>query len=87
LFVGNRKGRKRSRTYLLKALPGKPTYVAVPDGKDKNMDLTAATLDNQSGATHQNARPAVARRQPRLNNQVRDAVEIEVFAKAAPAAF
>ncbi len=44
-------------TYLTRGLNWKADYVAVLDSKDKNLDLSGwVTLDNQSGATYQNAR-------------------------------
>ena len=48
---------KVEATYLTQGITWKADYVAVLDGKDKNMDLNGwVTLDNQSGATYQNAR-------------------------------
>ena len=44
-------------TYLTQGITWKADYVAVLDSKDKNMDLNGwVPLDNQSGATYQNAR-------------------------------
>ena len=48
---------KVEATYLTRGLNWKADYVAVLDSKDKNLDLSGwVTLDNQSGATYQNAR-------------------------------
>ena len=48
---------KIEATYLTQGLTWKADYVAVLDGKDRNMDLNGwVTLDNQSGATYRNAR-------------------------------
>ncbi|HXV80806.1 MAG TPA: DUF4139 domain-containing protein [Candidatus Binatia bacterium] len=48
---------KVEATYLTLGMTWKADYVAVLDGQDKIMDLNGwVTLDNQSGATYQNAR-------------------------------
>ena len=48
---------KVEATYLTHGITWKADYVAVLDGQDKHMDLNGwVTLDNQSGATYQNAR-------------------------------
>jgi hypothetical protein len=48
---------KVEASYLTRGLNWKADYVAVLDSKDKNLDLSGwVTLDNQSGATYQNAR-------------------------------
>ena len=53
----NANAQKVEATYLTRGLNWKADYVAVLDSKDKNLDLSGwVTLDNQSGATYQNAR-------------------------------
>jgi hypothetical protein len=53
----NASAQKVEATYLTRGLNWKADYVAVLDSKDKNLDLSGwVTLDNQSGATYQNAR-------------------------------
>ena len=53
----NVNAQKVEATYLTRGLNWKADYVAVLDSKDKNLDLSGwVTLDNQSGATYQNAR-------------------------------
>jgi len=53
----NANAQKVEATYLTRGLNWKADYVAVLDGNDKNLDLSGwVTLDNQSGATYQNAR-------------------------------
>ena len=53
----NANRQKVEATYLTRGLNWKADYVAVLDSKDKNLDLSGwVTLDNQSGATYQNAR-------------------------------
>ncbi len=48
---------KVEATYLTQGITWKADYVAVLDGKDKNIDLNGwVTLDNQSGTTYHNAR-------------------------------
>jgi hypothetical protein len=80
-------------TYLTQGITWKADYVAVLDSKDKNMDLNGwVTLDNQSGATYQNARlKLVAGDVNRVVEQrgAADAVRAlaEVSAKATPAPF
>jgi hypothetical protein len=80
-------------TYLTQGITWKADYVAVLDSKDKNMDLNGwVTLDNQSGATYQNARlKLVAGDVNRVIEQrgAADAVRAlaEVSAKASPAPF
>jgi hypothetical protein len=80
-------------TYLTQGVSWKADYVAVLDSKDKNMDLNGwVTLDNQSGATYQNARlKLVAGDVNRVIEQrgAADAVRAlaEVSAKAAAAPF
>jgi hypothetical protein len=84
---------KIEATYLTQGLTWKADYVAVLDGKDQNMDLNGwVTLDNQSGATYQNARlKLVAGDVNRVIEQrgAADAVRAlaEVSAKSAPAPF
>jgi hypothetical protein len=80
-------------TYLTQGITWKADYVAVLDSKDKNMDLNGwVTLDNQSGATYQNARlKLVAGDVNRVVEQrgAADAVRAlaEVSAKATTAPF
>ena len=80
-------------TYLTQGITWKADYVAVLDSKDKNMDLNGwVTLDNQSGATYQDARlKLVAGDVNRVIEQrgAADAVRAlaEVSAKATPAPF
>ena len=53
----NANAQKVEATYLTRGLNWKADYVAVLDSKDKNLDFSGwVTLDNQSGATYQNAR-------------------------------
>lgn len=53
----NANAQKVEATYLTRGLNWKADYVAVLDSKDKHLDLSGwVTLDNQSGATYQNAR-------------------------------
>jgi hypothetical protein len=53
----NPNAQKLEATYLTRGLNWKADYVAVLDSKDANLDLSGwVTLDNQSGATYQNAR-------------------------------
>ncbi|MSP38516.1 MAG: DUF4139 domain-containing protein [Deltaproteobacteria bacterium] len=53
----NVNAQKVEATYLTRGLNWKADYVAVLDSKDKLLDLSGwVTLDNQSGATYQNAR-------------------------------
>ena len=48
---------KIEATYLTQGITWKADYVAMLDGKDKNMDLNGwVTLDNQTGATYRNSR-------------------------------
>src|ERR687897_3398405 len=48
---------KLEATYLTQGISWRADYVAVLDSKDKLLDLSGwVTLDNQSGATYQNAR-------------------------------
>ncbi len=80
-------------TYLTQGITWKADYVAVLDSKDKNIDLNGwVTLDNQSGATYQNARlKLVAGDVNRIIEQrgAADAVRAlaEVSAKATTAPF
>lgn len=80
-------------TYLTQGITWKADYVAVLGSKDKNMDINGwVTLDNQSGATYQNARlKLVAGDVNRVIEQrgAADAVRAlaEVSAKASPAPF
>jgi hypothetical protein len=84
---------KIEATYLTQGITWKADYVAVLDGKDKNMDLNGwVTLDNQSGATYRNARlKLVAGDVNRIIEQrgAADAVKAlaEVSAKAPAAPF
>src|SRR5215475_1398387 len=83
---------KVEATYLTRGLNWKADYVAVLDSKDKNLDLSGwVTLDNQSGATYQNARlKLVAGDLNRVveEYQARDAVagRMELASKVASAA-
>lgn len=53
----NANSQKVEATYLTRGLNWKADYVAVLDSKDRYLDLSGwVTLDNQSGATYQNAR-------------------------------
>ena len=48
---------KIEASYLTRGMSWKADYIAVLDSKDKSMDLNGwVTLDNQSGASYQNAR-------------------------------
>jgi hypothetical protein len=84
---------KVEATYLTQGISWKADYVAVLDSKDKNMDLNGwITLDNQSGATFQNARlKLVAGDVNRIVEQrgAADAARAlaEVSAKAPPVPF
>jgi len=89
----NRNGhaQKVEATYLTRGLNWKADYVAVLDSKDKSLDLSGwVTLDNQSGASYQNARlKLVAGDINRVIEEyrARDAVSgrIELAAKVASA--
>jgi hypothetical protein len=53
----NSMAQKIEATYLTQGITWKADYVAVLDGKDSHLDLSGwVTLENQSGATYQNAR-------------------------------
>jgi hypothetical protein len=83
---------KIEATYLTQGITWKADYVAVLDGKDRNMDLNGwVTLDNQSGATYRNARlKLVAGDVNRVIEQrgaadaVRALAEVSAKAPAAP---
>ena len=83
---------KVEASYLTRGLNWKADYVAVLDSKDKNLDLSGwVTLDNQSGATYQNARlKLVAGDLNRVVEEykVRDAIagRMELASKVASAA-
>jgi hypothetical protein len=84
---------KIEATYLTQGINWKADYVAVLDGKDRNMDLNGwVTLDNQSGTTYRNAHlKLVAGDVNRVIEQggAADAVRAlaEVSAKAPAASF
>ena len=84
---------KIEATYLTQGITWKADYIAVLDSKDKNMDLNGwVTLENQSGASYQNARlKLVAGDVNRVIEQrgAADAVRAlaEVSAKAPAASF
>ena len=80
-------------TYLTQGITWKADYVAVLDSKDKNLDLNGwVTLDNQSGATYQNARLKLVAGDVNRVIEQRGAADAaralaEVSAKAPPAVF